>query len=58
MDKTPLHKVALEGDVDAIKEMIRLGADIESKTEMGTTPLQFASGLGLGLGLNEVDNIS
>ncbi len=42
-DTTELHVAARKGDVTQITALINAGADIEARTEIGTTPLHMAA---------------
>ena len=41
--KTPLHKAAECGNLEMVKILIQMGADIEAKTEYEQTPLHFSA---------------
>ena len=43
---TPLHRAALQGDVESIKAALKEGADIEESSPDGATPLIFAASKG------------
>ena len=43
---TPLHRAALQGDVESIKAALKEGADIEGSSQDGATPLMFAASKG------------
>ncbi len=43
MDQTDLHKAALEGDVERVKELLKKGADQNIQDEDGDTPLHNAA---------------
>ena len=44
--KTPLHVAAYYGQVEALKTLLQLSADIQAKTADGMTPLHVAAGNG------------
>ena len=43
MSSFSLHLACINGDVEQIRSLLNLGADIEEKTPDGSTPLMFAS---------------
>jgi ankyrin repeat protein len=43
---TALHEAAAEGKIDAVNTLNRFGANIESETRLGHTPLMVASAWG------------
>jgi ankyrin repeat protein len=38
--KTPLHYAAHQGNVEAIKLLVKLGAQLDARADSGETPLQ------------------
>lgn len=46
-DETPLHWLAIENWCEAVEFLIRCGADVNTRTHFGATPLVDAAGLGL-----------
>jgi ankyrin repeat protein len=43
MGRTNLHKAALEGDAERVKELLKKGADPNTKDKKGRTPLHAAA---------------
>jgi ankyrin repeat protein len=43
---TPLHRAALEGNLEEVKKLVEGGADVNAKNTIGKTPLHMASGNG------------
>jgi len=43
---TPLHRAALEGNLEEVKKLVEGGADVNAKNTIGITPLHMASGNG------------
>ena len=37
-----IHEAAIEGDIEAVKQFIAAGKDVNAKEEDGTTPLDMA----------------
>ena len=42
---TPLTMASVHGHVDAARQLIAAGADLNAATRFGTTPLTFAGGM-------------
>jgi len=42
-DETPLHTAASYGDVNSIKELIKIGANVNAQTRFGPSPLDLAA---------------
>ncbi|MFZ8809680.1 MAG: ankyrin repeat domain-containing protein, partial [Pyrobaculum sp.] len=43
MDQTDLHKAALAGDAERVKELLKKGTNPNTKDEKGRTPLHMAA---------------
>ena len=41
-----IHIAAINGDIEAIKQHLAAGTDVNAKTDVGTTPLFYAAGDG------------
>ena len=44
--KTPLHKAAECGNLEMVKILIQMGADLDAKNDYGGTPLHYSAFLG------------
>jgi cytohesin len=44
--RAPIHSAVIVGDIELVAVLLKAGADIESRTEGGSTPLHFAANWG------------
>ena len=38
-----IHQAAIDGDIEAVKQHLAAGTDVNAKSEIGTTPLHFSA---------------
>lgn len=46
LGETPLHYLAVENQIDAVAVLVRMGAQVDTVNDVGTTPLSDAASLG------------